>query len=569
LLLKRCNAKVLLEEKSMRLLFACLVSCVLLTSCNDESATETASAFAPSPQNLEQGAKRIAADVAYLADDARQGRAAGTAGFDQSADYVVKRFQALGLQPAGDNGTYYQRVPLMQGLRQKAPAVLKLQRGGQASTFVFADDFLPGINFNHAEHNLTAPMVFVGQAVFAPELNHNDFANVFLRDKIAVVFAGAPESFPDTQRAFYSSRAEKLKQLTERGAIGVLYLQSPEDEVRRPWEKDAARWADPGMRLLDQQGLPIDSFPKIQATASVNLRVTKKILEAAPVPVENIFRDLKAGKLSAFNLDGQLTLSGATQLSTLESRNVVAVMKGSDTKLAIEHLAYTAHLDHLGVGTPVNGDAIYNGAMDNALGIGILLETAREASLISPRPKRSMLFIAVTAEEKGLLGADYFSKNPTVPKKHLIANINTDMPILLTELRDIVPIGIEHSSMKTQVVQAANEIGFLISADPSPEEVVFVRSDQFPFVKQGIPAVYVDGGVLATDKKIDAGALNKNFLAQHYHQPSDDLKQAIHYPTAAKMAAFNARFGQLVADDAYAPRWNIGDFFGKKFAGQP
>jgi hypothetical protein len=548
------------------LTFAC---CVLIAACQKESITATESTLAPSPQALQEGGKRIAADVAFLASDARQGRAAGTLGYDQSADYVVQRFQALGLQPAGENGTYYQRVPLIQGNRQKDAAALQLQRNGEVINFAFADEFLPGINFNSATHQVSAPLVFVGQAVFAPELNHNDFANVFLRDKIAVVFGGAPESFPDTQRAFYSSRAEKLKQLSERGAIGVLYLQSPEDEVRRPWAKEKVHWAEPGMRLLDKQGLVMDTFPKIRATASVNLDVTKKLLANPYVPVETIFRNLKNGKLSAFNLEGQLSLKGATQTQTIESRNVVAVLKGSDPKLSAEHIAYTAHLDHTGVGVPVNGDSIYNGALDNALGIGILLETARTATTISPRPKRSMLFIAVTAEEKGLLGADYFAKNPVVPKKDLVANINMDMPILLTELLDIVPIGIEHSSMKSQVEQSAREIGFLISPDPSPEEVVFIRSDQFPFVKQGIPAVYVDGGVIAKDKKVDAKLLSKNFLANHYHQPSDDLKQPIHYPTAAKMAAFNARFGQLVADDAYAPRWNIGDFFGKKFAGQP
>jgi Zn-dependent M28 family amino/carboxypeptidase len=553
----------------MRLVYSSLLLCALLSACEQQATVEPMTSLAPSPKYLEEGAKRIATDVAYLASDERQGRAAGTAAFDQSADYVVQRFQALGLQPAGENGSYYQRVPMLQGLRKKDEARLLLKRGAESTSFIFEEEFLPGINYHIPKHNLSAQMVFVGQAVFAPELNHNDFVNVFLRDKIAVVFGGAPESFAPTQRAFYSSRAEKLKQLSERGAIGVLFLTSPEDELRSPWIKSKIHWADPGMRLLDKQNIPIDTFPKIQATASVNLATTKKILENANVPVEHIFRNLKAGKLSAFNLPGELTMAGASDTKPVESKNVVAMLKGSDVKLNKEYLAYTAHLDHVGIGVPVKNDLIYNGALDNALGVSIMIETARNASLLSPRPKRSMLFIAVTAEEKGLLGADHFAKNPTVDKKRIVANINTDMPVVLTELLDIVPIGLEHSSLRTHVEKAANDVGFLISPDSTPEQVVFIRSDQFAFVKQGIPAMYVKGGVIAKDKNIDAKLLTKKFLDEHYHQPSDDLKQPIHYPTTAKMAAFNSRFGQLVADDPYAPRWNIGDFFGKKFAGQP
>jgi hypothetical protein len=553
----------------MRLAYSSLLFCALLMGCEKEAVIAAAPSLVPSSQNLEQGGKRIAADVAYLADDARQGRATGTPGYDQSAEYLVQRFQALGLKPAGDNGGFYQRVPLLQGIRKKDEAVLQLQRGNETIRFVFSDEFLPGINFNATKHSIKASMVFVGQGVFAPELKHNDFAGVSLRDKIAVVFSGAPKSFPDTQRAFYSSRSEKLRQLSERGAVAVLYLKSPEDELDHPWAKEKDNWQLPGMRLLDKEGIPVDSFPKIQAAASVNLSMTKKILENADIPVEHIFQNLKDGHSKAFKLEGTLTLEGATDISRLESRNVVAILKGSDAKLNQEYIAYTAHLDHLGVAAPVKGDAIYNGALDNALGIGIMLETARAATLLNPRPKRSMLFIAVTAEEKGLLGADYFAKNPTVEKKNLVANINTDMPMLLTEMLDIVPIGMEHSSLRAPIERAANETGFLLSPDPAPEQVVFVRSDQFPFVRQGIPAVFVDGGVIAKDKNIDGKILSKKFLDDNYHQPSDDLKQAIHYPTAAKMAAFNTRLGQLVADDPYRPRWNIGDFFGHKFAGQP
>jgi hypothetical protein len=553
----------------MRLAYSSLLLCGLLIACKQEVPVVDASPYAPSAQALNEGAQRIQADVAYLAADAREGRATGSPGFDQAAEYVATRFKNLGLEPAGDNATYFQRVPLLEGLRQQAGASLKLQQGNLVQEFIFEKEFLPGVNFNLPSHSITASMVFVGQGVFAPELKHNDFAGVILRDKIAVVFDGAPEYFPITQRAYYSSRNEKLRQFSERGAVGVLYISNPEKEKKRPWLMDSPNWVVPGMRLLDKNGLPIDSFPQLQASASVSLEATRKILDGAKFTADVLFDQLKQGKLQSFDLPGTLTMTGSTQLSTLESRNVVAKLPGSDTALAKENLVFSAHLDHLGIGAPVKGDAIYNGALDNALGVGIMLEAARSASLLSTKPKRTMLFIAMTGEEKGLLGADYFAKNPTVPKNSIVANINMDMPVILTELLDVVTIGVDHSSLQKQVEQAATDIGFLLSSDPAPEEVVFVRSDQFAFVRQGIPAVYLDGGVVAKDPNIIGKDLLEKFLKTHYHQPSDDLSQPIHYQTAAKMAALNARIGQLIADDPYRPRWNLGDFLGQKFAGQP
>lgn len=553
----------------MRLAYSSLLLCCLLPACKQDAPVAELSAYAPTAQALNEGAQRIQADVAFLAADAREGRATGSVGFDQAADYIATRFKNLGLEPAGENGTYFQHLPLIEATRLQNGATLKLQQDNFIQEFIFEKEFLPGANFNQPTHSISAGMVFVGQGVFAPELKHNDFAGVLLRDKIAVVLDGAPEYFPITQRAFYSSRNEKLRQLSDRGAIGVLYISNPKKEEERPWAMDSGNWAIPAMRLLDKNGIPIDSFPQLQASASISLEATRKILDGAKFSADVVFDQLKNGKLQAFDLPGTLTITGNTQLRTLESRNVVARLPGSDARLTKENVVFTAHLDHLGIGAPVKGDTIYNGAIDNALGIGIMLEAARNASVLSTKPKRSMIFIGLTGEEKGLLGADYFAKNPTVPKNSIVANINMDMPVILTELLDVVTIGVDHSSLQKQVEQAATEIGFLLSPDPAPDQVVFVRSDQFAFVRQGIPAVYLDGGVVAKDPNIVGKDLMENFLKNHYHRPSDDLSQPIHYSTAAKMAALNARIGQLVADDPYRPRWNLGDFFGQKFAGQP
>ncbi|MGH8104723.1 MAG: hypothetical protein ACREO2_00230, partial [Arenimonas sp.] len=249
----------------MRLAYSSLLLCGLLIACKQEAPVAETSAYAPSAQALNEGAQRIQADVGYLAADAREGRTTGSPGFDQAAEYVATRYKNLGLEPAGDNGTYFQRVPLIEAVRQQNGASLKLHKENFVLEFIFEKEFLPGANFNQASHDIAAGMVFVGQGIFAPELNHNDFAGVSVRDKIAVVFGGAPESFPVTQRAFYSSSLEKLRQLSERGAVGVLYLSDPESEGRNPWAKGVTNWMRPGMRLLDKNGMPIDSFPLLQA----------------------------------------------------------------------------------------------------------------------------------------------------------------------------------------------------------------------------------------------------------------------------------------------------------------
>jgi Zn-dependent M28 family amino/carboxypeptidase len=283
------------------------------------------------------------------------------------------------------------------------------------------------------------------------------------------------------------------------------------------------------------------------------------------MPAEEVFARLERGELVGFELPWRVRMAGQTRQQQVDSVNVVGRLPGSDPQLAQEHVVLTAHLDHVGIGAPVDGDNIYNGAFDNALGSAILMEAARQA-MTAPRPKRSQLFIALTAEEKGLLGAEYFARWPTVAKEGLIANVNMDMPVMLTDLRDVIPIGVENSSLAPIVKQAAAELGIELSADPKPEDVVFVRSDQYAFIRQGIPAVYMDGGVVPRDPAVDALGQLDTFLREGYHQPSDDANQPIHYPSAARLARLNQVVAQRVADADQRPRWNEGNFFGLRFA---
>ncbi|HWP94184.1 MAG TPA: M28 family metallopeptidase [Gammaproteobacteria bacterium] len=511
-------------------------------------------------------AQAIEAHVRFLADDLLEGRAAGTRGYDLAALYVATEFRKLGLEPAGDAGGYFQRVPLLQGWRIADGARFVLHDGQRTWALEYGKEFVPAIDFNAVEAAISAPLVWVGYGIHAPELGYDDFAGVDLTGRLAVLMSNAPETFPHDQRAFYASSREKARALVERGAIGVVHVQTPEEEEKYPWEKWMRNLDRPGMRLIGADGRPLDGFPELRVGASVNLEVSRRLFEGAPHTLEEAIASAKAGRPLSFELPGVATITTRTRHARLASVNVAARLPGADAVRRDEHVVFTAHLDHLGVGAPVDGDAIYNGAFDNALGVAIMLETARRFARDTVRPKRSILFLAVTAEEKGLLGAQYFAESPTVPADSLVANVNLDMPLLFTPLKDVIGFGLEHSSLKTLVERAARETGFTLTPDPFPEEVIFIRSDQYPFVRRGVPAVYLIGGVTAADAGIDMAKRFTEFLRTHYHQPSDEVELGMDFEGAARFADLNHRLGTLIASATERPSWNPGDFFGERFA---
>jgi Zn-dependent M28 family amino/carboxypeptidase len=547
---------------------ALLSLALALAAC--QKATPPAPASAPVKETYDASAssdaRRIEADVRFLADDLLEGREAGTRGYDLASLYVAQRFRAIGLAPAGDDGGWFQRVPMLRGVLQADGNAFAIVRDGREQALAFRDGFLSGINFNEAQAAVDAPAVFVGQGVYAPELGHDDFAGVDVKGKIAVMFNGAPAKFDNDRRAFYSSRRTKAEELARRGAVGLVVVQTDDEEKQSPWARTAANWNRPGMRLRGEDGKGIDTWPQLRVTATVSAANADAVLTAGGHGAKRLFQDLRDGKLRAFDLPGTLRLASRTVITPVDSRNVVARLDGGDVALKNEHVVFSAHLDHVGIGAEVKGDAIYNGALDNALGIAVMLEAANRLAHEATPTKRSLLFVAVTAEEKGLLGAEWFARNPTVPVDSLVANVNMDMPMLLAPTSDVVPIGLEHSTLQPIVQQAAKEIGVSLSKDPAPEEVVFVRSDQYAFIRAGVPAVYLDGGYTGVDG--DAKAVQDAFLRERYHQPGDDLSQPIQWADAARLAKLNARIGRLIADAPQRPQWNAGDFFGGKF-GKP
>ena len=552
---------------SVLLMFASFV----FASCH-----RTPAAAPPAATSTDAAATRIEADVRALAADTMQGRETGTPGFERAADVVVARFRALGLQPAGGDGTFSQRVPLLKGMRIADGARLDVVRSDRTIALRFRDHFLPEPNFDQTDSAVRARAVFVGQGIHAPELQHDDFAGLDLHGRIAVVFGGAPARFDNDRREFYASRDEKLRALVERGAIGAVFVDTADDETRSPWTQQAGNWERPVLRLRDADGHGIDTYPQLRVVARVSTAAADLVFDGSGHTAADLAHAALLDQSHGFALPVTLSLAARTHVEPLDSRNVIARLPGRDATLGRDAIVYSAHLDHLGMRAPVAGDGrlqdnIYNGALDNALGVAIVLETARELHDAASKSKRTLLFVALTGEEEGLLGAQWFA---THPPQHLLADINLDMPMLLAPTRDVVAIGDAHSSLHEALQQAAGALGVGLSADPFPEESVFVRSDQYAFVRDGIPALYLDGGVIpaasSAGKVADLHTVPKlaqrDFLRRCYHQPCDDVRLPIQYPDAARLARLNVRLGLLLGNAATPPRWNAGDFFGTRFA---
>lgn len=539
--------------RSALALLLCLCSC-----CAGAGTVASADADA--------AATRIRAHLAFLADDLLEGRAAGSRGYDLAARYVAAEFEALGLKPGGTDGGWFQRIELLEASPVIPAGEFDIERDGQTNRLESAVDFLPASDYGAPSSSITAPVEFVGFGVSAPERGYDDFAGADLRGKIAAVLTGAPPTFDSESRAHYSATLTKMPELVRRGAVGVIFVLTPVDERRTPWERQVQRSWFPGMRWIGSDGRPVDAFVELRRKALMGRAGATKLFGGSGHALEAVFATAEAGQPQHFALPGRVTLAGQTTLARRQSANVVGLVEGADPALRNEYVVLSAHLDHLGRGDAVGGDAIYNGALDNAAGVAVMLEVARMLSVDGRRPKRSVLFVALTGEERGLLGSDVFARRPTVAHGALVADINMDMPVALGPLADWVAFGAEHSTLGPVAARAAAAEGYALSPDPMPEEIVFVRSDQYMFVRQGVPSIFMSAGTRSKEPAVDVKARSEDFLRNHYHLPSDDLAQPIHYPSLAGLARVNARILREVADSPQRPAWNPGDFFGSRFA---
>jgi len=504
------------------------------------------------------------AHVMFLASDAMRGREAGSHEFDIAAQYVAAQFYAAGLRPGGDEGGYLQKVPLIGYKLADKGNFVWTPTGGQPQTLVFGEDFVPAPNPAKAETSLSAPIVFVGYGIVAPDYKRDDYRGVDVRGKIVAYIGSAPTDYDGEERAFFSGAPTKARIAAEHGAVGVIQIESPRSgrgaapfaATVSQWQRERVTWARAG----DRAGS--DSAPIL---GTLSMAAAAKMFAGASISWDQVRKAADSDKavFKPIPLKGVLSVAINTETRPMPSSNVIGVIPGGDPKLKDEVVILSAHLDHIGVGKPdKTGDTINNGAEDNAIGIASLIEEAKRFASSGKPPRRTVLFLAVTAEEKGLVGSDYFANNPTVPLKSIVADVNLDMPLITYPFEDMVVFGAQRSTLGPIVERAVASVGVSMSPDPMPEEGIFVRSDHFRFVQKGIPSVFLWPGEKGPGKAAWA-----DFMANHYHQPSDEISQPIDWGQGVRFVTVNYAIAREIADNDERPRWNKGDYFGTYFGG--
>jgi hypothetical protein len=528
------------------------------------------------------------AHVQYLADDKLQGRDVGSDGFQMAVQYVSTQFERLGLKPGGQDG-YQQPVKFERRSLIADQSSLTLVRDGAEIPLALGAD----ANLNSRadlSSSVEAPMVFVGHAFVIPESKVDDLKGIDLHGKIAVYMSGGTvPGVPGNLMSHYQSATERWEALKRAGAIGIATVQAPPQAGRggagagnggaNPppgGDADAANppagaarggrgggrggAAPPAIVLADSA---LAETGGQQVSITITVRGAEKFFEGSGHTLDELQKLAKANEtLPTFELKGTLRSKAAMKREPVDSQNVVGVLPGLDAKLKNEYVVMSAHLDHLGVGRAVNGDNIYNGAMDDASGVASVIEIARLMKESGVKLKRSVIFLTVTGEEKGELGSRYFAARPTVAASSIVADINLDMFLPLYALKVIEVQGLTESSLGEEVRSAAADLGVKVQPDQEPEQNRFIRSDQYSFIRKGVPALAFKFGYEpgSADEKT-----RRDWVRDVYHKPNDDLNQPVDAAAAAQFNHVIANLLQRVANNSARPEWNKDSFF-KRFA---
>ncbi len=533
------------------------------------AAIVAACAGLPTSEGEDIAAVDIEKHMTVLADDRMEGREAGTPGYDRAAHYVAAQMRYAGLKPAGEKG-YFQDVPLRRYRRVVDGAALSLTGpDGTAQELVFGEDYLVFADPTLTESAVDAPVVFAGFGVVAPEFGIDDYAGLDVEGKIVAYLSGAPKSLPSEERAHFGSGTIKRAAAAERGALATIAVTTPTREKRFAFARVARVTGGANMTWRAPDDAGDDAAEKdarawareIQVVAAVSLASAPKLFAHAAFDADTVMAAAEAedGAPPRGPLNIVARMSQTSTHEDVTSPNVVGMIRGSDPDLRDELVVLSAHLDHIGISNGLDEDQINNGAMDNAAGVASLLEVADAAR--RAQPKRSVVFITVTAEEKGLVGADYFARYPSVAGE-MVANINLDMPVLLYDFEDVIAFGAERSTLGPLVAAAAEAAGVGLSPDPMPDQGLFTRSDHYRFVQRGVPAVF-----LVTGFGNGGQEAFTNFLATRYHRPNDDLMAPINYQAGEKFARVNYEIMRAVANAPERPLWRRGDFFARLYDG--
>jgi Zn-dependent M28 family amino/carboxypeptidase len=490
--------------------------------------------------------------VSFLADDRMHGRETGSPEHREAAEYIARHFKEAGLKPGGSDG-FFQSVPFKSRKIVEPKSSLSLVRGSDVVPVVLGDEATFSMRIEPAPH-VEAPMVFLGYGLQVPESKHDDLAGFDVKGKVVLLVTGGPSSIPGPLLAHYqNTRWSYLKQA---GAIGLVSIQNPKGQDI-PWERSKLARFLPSMAIADPA---LDETAGQQLAVTVNPAAAEKFFEGSGHAFAELLDLSNAGQvLPRFAVPASIRATVAVETQMLSSDNVVGILPGVDPVLKNEYVVVSAHIDHVGVGT-MSGDAIYNGAMDNASGIATLIETAAAAAA-KKTSKRSIIFLAVTAEEKGLLGSRYYANRPTVPATSIVANLNTDMFLPLFPLHSLIVQGLEESDLAGDLRQSARPMGIEVYGDPEPERNAFVRSDQYSFIRTGVPSISLKVGFAKGSPEHE---IVKRWRTERYHAPSDDLAQPVDRQCAEDFNKVYVALLEAVANRPTRPAWNSDSFF-KRF----
>lgn len=491
--------------------------------------------------------------VKALAADNMEGRETGSAGLRRAEDYLVEQLKMDGLEPAGASG-YFQSIEFESRQIVESESSLALIIKGQTEPLVLGEDAIFSTRVDLAA-SVRAPLVFAGYALSVPEKNYDDFAGLDLKGKVVVSISGAPSDIPGPLASHYQSAAERWKALQKAGAIGAITILNPAS-MDIPWSRISANRNHPSMALV---GAEFDETPGQKLAVFFNPAYGDKLFDGSGHSFQEILELAGQRKpLPRFPLPLSVKASASVRKKIVESANVIAKLPGSDPRLKNEYVVLSAHVDHIGIGEPINGDRIYNGAMDNAAGAAVLLDVADSLRKSPQKPKRSLLFLFLTGEEKGLLGSRYFTARPTVTPGSMVADINIDMFLPIVPLKVLTVYGMAESDLGTMAREVAQSAGVSSQADPEPQRNAFIRSDQYNFIRHGIPALAMGVGFAPGSEQQKAF---KNWLTQRYHAPSDDLNQPVDLSAAARYEEIIRGLVLRVATGEHRPEWSPDSFF--------
>jgi Zn-dependent M28 family amino/carboxypeptidase len=570
-----------------RVALTIVLSSAVAAGCSREPAPAQQAA-APAAQPAGTGALAPAAvplsslpkiDAAAILDtttrlslDKFQGRGPGTPGEDLTVAYLQMRFEQLGLQPGNPDGTYIQKVPLV-GITGAETKPLTFKKGQETLGLKWKDDVVAWSRRVAPDASVAdSDVVFVGYGVEAPEYNWNDFKDVDVKGKTIVVLVNDPpvpdpanaaaldpKTFGGKAMTYYGRWTYKFEQGARKGAAAILLVHET-GPAGYPFSVVQGNLSE----RFDLVA-PDKNMGKASIEGWLTLDAAKKLLAMAGQDFDALKQQALAREFKPVPLGVKASMAVANTLRRIDSRNVVARLEGSDPVLKDEYVVYTAHWDHLGIGAPVAGDNIYNGALDNASGVATVLEIAKALKSVQPPPKRSFLFLMVTAEEKGLIGSEYYSLNPLYPLAKTVAAINVDGINQWGRTKDISVIGLGASELDDYLRQAAQEQGRTLTPDPEPEKGFYYRSDHFNFAKQGVPALNPDAGIDYIGRSAEWGQAKRDeYTAKDYHAPSDQVKKDWDLSGAAEDAQLLMAVGYRVANAGKMPEWTPGNEFKAK-----